>query len=134
MTDWKLLLSKIERLPDELGLPAPRIALTACQRRQGVSTVAFQLATAAAEKFDVLLVDANATRPGLANLLNVLPSPGLTEVLTKQQEVTEAIRKTQQPGLSVVPWGGATQLSSSAKESFGPRLGAMAAPLWQGTR
>ena len=59
------------------------IGLTSCSPREGVSTVAANLAITAAAMFDrpVLLVDANFLRPALRRMFRLRQGPGLADVL-----------------------------------------------------
>ena len=59
------------------------IAITSCQRREGVSSVAANLAVTLArhDSGNVLLVDADIEQPSVQRIFEVNPSPGLAEAL-----------------------------------------------------
>lgn len=83
------------------------LGVTSCYDGEGVSTVAAELAVAAACGGDrrVLLVDGNLPRPSLADRFGVAPGPGLAEVLLEQQDVEQAVQTTNVPHLSLLPAG-----------------------------
>ncbi len=88
------------RAPQSLGV-------TSCYDGEGVSTVAAQLAAAAASGGDhrVLLVDGNLVRPSLGRRFGVAAGPGLADVILGHQEITEAARPTTVANLSLLPAG-----------------------------
>jgi capsular exopolysaccharide synthesis family protein len=91
--------------PDE---PFPHvIGLTSCERGEGVSTVAANLAWVAARSqgLSVLLVDAHIAAPALAKLANLTAAKGLTDFLSSQVELSECIHKGKCPRLSYLPVG-----------------------------
>jgi Mrp family chromosome partitioning ATPase len=75
--------------------PVRTLGVTSCVEGEGVSTLAVQMAAAAAsyEGCRVLLVDANLARPSLHRMLRVSRSPGLAECLLEPT----------QPGLNLQP-------------------------------
>ncbi len=84
------------------------VGITSCRRREGVTTVAFNLAAAAAAASEqgALLVDANAERPGLHALLKVPKGEdGLLNVLAGQQEPFACTVASPIDGLSFMPCG-----------------------------
>jgi Mrp family chromosome partitioning ATPase len=85
--------------------------ITSCTSGEGASTVALQLALAAASSGNdpVLLVDANFTRPSLDRVFGVSRGPGLAEVLLAAQPASEVIRSTATANLSLLTAGTACE-------------------------
>jgi capsular exopolysaccharide synthesis family protein len=81
---------------------------------EGTSTVAEGLALTLAERgrLSVLLVDANFRSSGLDEMLDVAPSPGLTEALAGAATVDAVIATTGTPNLRLVTAGGAVDGSA----------------------
>jgi len=69
--------------PENGTTELPRIiAVTSCNRREGVSTIASSLAVTLALHGDrVLFIDANFRHPSAQQIFRVNPSPGLGELL-----------------------------------------------------
>ena len=84
-----------------------RIGLTSCRAGEGVSTVAGQLAVAAATvgHGKVLLVEGNLFSPNLHNQFSVPVSPGMAEYLLGEQSASATIQTTNIPNLSILPGG-----------------------------
>ena len=83
------------------------VGLTSCQSGEGVSTVAAQLALAAASCGDhqVLLADANFACPRVHGRFGIELGPGLADVLLGALTVGEAIRPSAVANLVVLPAG-----------------------------
>lgn len=82
------------------------LQITSPQPGDGKSTSAANLAISFAQSGRrTLLIDADLRRPKLAELFRVKRVPGLSEVLEGKLEPSDAIRKTAQDNLSVVPSG-----------------------------
>jgi Mrp family chromosome partitioning ATPase len=83
------------------------IAFTACEHGDGTTTAATCAAISLALHGgrDVVLVETNAYRPGLAALLGIAPGPGLEEVRSGEAPLETALRSTDVPGLRVLPVG-----------------------------
>lgn len=98
------------------------VVVTAAMPRAGKSTVAANLAvTLARDGHRVLLIDADLRRPTQHLLFGVEAEPGLTEVLLGRAPLSEALRRTEVPGLSLLPSGArpenaAALLSSQAMQ------------------
>ncbi|MCM2375144.1 tyrosine-protein kinase family protein [Aporhodopirellula aestuarii] len=118
MSHWHNTLLKMGWPTRDGELPLRSIALTSCSAGHGVSTVAINVAAAAAQTADVLLLDANFERPSLAQSLSLEPSPGLSDVLCEKADTSEAVRSTSLQGLSVVPFGSTPNLQESHRELF----------------
>jgi Mrp family chromosome partitioning ATPase len=89
--------------------PPRSIGVTSCARGAGVSTVAANLARAAAESLaaqQVLLVDAHARAPTLHRAWGAALSPGLSDVLAGRREWRDAVVATQDSGISLLAAGG----------------------------
>ncbi len=97
------------------------VGITSCRRREGVSTVASQLAaTAACTGVDrVLLVDANLASPSAERIFGLDPSAGLAEVLLKVNDVLSCIRASAVRNLSVLTAGGSSGESPQAYDPAG---------------
>ncbi len=97
------------------GLPTePRkIGFVSAQPGEGTTTVATCAAIGLARhmRANVLLVEANYRRPGLANYLQAPSTPGLVEVLSGNASIDSAIQKSDVPGLSILPSGFGTRVS-----------------------
>ena len=85
---------------------APRsVLVTSAVEGEGKTTVAANLAIAAARAGDrVVLVDADLRRPRVAQALDLVTSPGISNVLAGGP-LREALRRDVEPGLSVLPSG-----------------------------
>lgn len=72
------------------------LGVTSCQREEGVSTVALNLAVAAARNSSgrVLLVDANLSHPALAARFGLPAGQGLTELLAGEAQPSQVLRAT----------------------------------------
>lgn len=89
--------------------PPRTIGVTSCARGEGVTTVAANLALAAAESLagqQVLAIDANPRTPALHRLLGADdPTLGLTDVLAGRRDWREAIATTAAANVSLLPAG-----------------------------
>ena len=82
------------------------IVLTSPGPSDGKSTTAANLAISFAQQGQrTLLIDADLRRAVLDDTFDVTRSPGLTDVLVGQASLTEAVRTTEVPSLSVLPSG-----------------------------
>ena len=82
------------------------IAVTSANQSEGKSTISAALATSIAEAGQpTLLIDADLRRPSVAMMLGVDSAVGLSEVLSGQVAITDAIKGTDHPGLMVLPSG-----------------------------
>jgi len=95
-----------------------RLAFTACAHGDGATTIATCAAISLARNLreEVVLFEANGTTPGLARMLAIEPGPGLDDIQRGTVTLAAALRPTDVPGLSLVPWGG-----PSATPASGPR-------------
>jgi capsular exopolysaccharide synthesis family protein len=90
------------------GLDAPirRLQLTSASKGEGKSTTALNLATAMAiDGKRVILVDADLRRPSIHRMLDLPPSPGLSELLVGMKTLDEALQPTDVENLWVVAAG-----------------------------
>ena len=81
------------------------IGFTGCKEREGVSTVATNVAIRAASLTgNVLLVDANFARPTVARKLRIrnVSQPGMWNMLAGDAEPEDCISDTDVPGLSAL--------------------------------
>jgi protein-tyrosine kinase len=92
------------------------LGFTSCRGGEGVSTVAAQVASAAAAQNEgrVLLVEANVLRPSVAERFSIASGPGFVECLqnedkhedgTAEEMFSEAVQQVGQPGLWVLTSG-----------------------------
>jgi succinoglycan biosynthesis transport protein ExoP len=68
------------------------VMVTSANRGEGKSTVAWYLSCAAAANAQAVLVETDLRRPTLASRHGLSPAPGLSEVLTGQLELADAIQ------------------------------------------
>jgi Mrp family chromosome partitioning ATPase len=103
---YRLLLSALPAPPED-SPGGPILGLTSCDCGEGVSTVAAQLAGAAASAGlgRVLLVDANLARPAAHRFFGLGPRPGLVEVLLDGAVPADVIQASGLPSLSVLAAG-----------------------------
>ena len=87
--------------------PLGTLGLTSCFRREGVSTVAAQMAVEAAAtgRHRVLLVDANPAFPSAHRLFKVKRAPGLADCLASAREPADCVRRTGDGRLAILPAG-----------------------------
>jgi len=94
---------------------------------EGKTGVLAPLAAAIAERAtdDVLLVDANLRRPGLAEMLGIRPQYGLVDVLLGAANWRRAVRHTDMPRLSLLPGVNSALAGAMLPRhlSLGPLLG-----------
>lgn len=83
------------------------IAVTSCYSGEGTSTISCNLAMALAGNADgrVLLVDANIRKPSLHKLFDTPLSPGLTEVILKEQTNPGNVESFAGGNLDFIPCG-----------------------------
>jgi len=85
---------------------ARSIVVSGPRLRAGATTVAANLALAAAEAGrKVVLVDGNLREPAVSKLLRLKDRPGLTDVLSGDVELTDALQAGGAPGLTVLTAG-----------------------------
>ena len=91
----------------EQGLASYAVGITSCGRGEGVSTIAVNLAIAAARGGHrrALLVDANAKNAAIAKLIGIKASPGLADVLSGSSLLGDCVQSTTVEGMSVLPAG-----------------------------
>ncbi len=95
------------------------VGVTSCDRREGVSVVASNLAICASEVYagKVLLIDANPRHASVAARFGVRPSPGLADCLSGTTAANECIVSTGQSNLFVLPHGGGSHRHAVGSES-----------------
>ena len=101
------LLASVRR-PVGAERVVPRVVgLTSCGHGEGVSTVASNLATVAAQTIDgrVIIVDCNTSFPAIDRLLRVPLAPGLGDYLAGSIELRECLYQGSFEHLTVVPIG-----------------------------
>jgi polysaccharide biosynthesis transport protein len=86
--------------------PMRSVLVTSAVPGEGKSTTAAQLAIACAQiGRKVLLIDANFRRPALHEMFGEQGATGFADVLQGKRSYADAIRKSEQPGLFVMPAG-----------------------------
>ena len=114
---YRALLQQLD-WPDNGASGALRtLGITSCTGGAGVSTVAAQLAVAAASsKTDlrILLIDANLASPSLQHTFGVNLQPGLAESLSDTRQLAEAIQPSPVPNLSILAAGSLNGTSASS--------------------
>lgn len=83
------------------------LAISSATSGEGKSSVAIGIAIAAAQNFgsDVLIVETDMQRPQLANDFNLDVSPGLSEFLGLDVDVTAIVQPTRIPHVWLLPAG-----------------------------
>jgi Mrp family chromosome partitioning ATPase len=104
---YAALLRVVQAQQAELGLASYAVGITSCTRGEGVTTVATNLAIAGARGGHrrVLLVDANARHAGVATLLGMDSSAGLTDVLCGSALLGDCVRPTSIEHMCILPAG-----------------------------
>ncbi|TBL70849.1 CpsD/CapB family tyrosine-protein kinase [Paenibacillus thalictri] len=88
------------------GLDSQVILVTSAVDGEGKSTNAFLLAAACAiDNKKVLLIDADMRRPSIHELASIVNRSGLSNVLSQQCSIAEAIRETGIAGFHVITSG-----------------------------
>ncbi len=115
-----LRTSVVYATPDR---PPKTMLVTSLQQQDGKTSVSTNIAITLAQlgQGDVLLVDADMRHPDLHGILGVPQTPGLSDLLVGGVGVTEVVRPTRIPGLSVIPAGPVP--SNPAELLFSPRFG-----------
>lgn len=82
------------------------LVITSTGPGEGKSMVAANLAISLAQAGQrVVLVDADMRKPKAQDIFGISQEPGLSNVLVGQHKASEAVRKTNVPGLWVIPAG-----------------------------
>jgi capsular exopolysaccharide synthesis family protein len=82
------------------------IVFSSALQGEGTSTIAINFAkTVAATEATALLIDANLRRPALHQILNVELNWGLSDLFQGKSSVSDVIKKTKIPNLSVITCG-----------------------------
>lgn len=86
--------------------PVDSVVVTSANASEGKSTVAIMLARVIAQSGQpTVLIDADLRRPSVAGVVGVDGSIGLSELLSGQVPIEDALRATDIPGLLVLPAG-----------------------------
>ncbi len=104
---YHTLLEQLSASKDGSRAAIPTVGLTSCYSGEGVSTVASQLALAAANSSsrNVLLIDANLARPSVRRRFQLDPAPGLAEILLEDRDWQAGIQTANIPNLSLLTTG-----------------------------
>jgi len=106
----------------DAGDPPRRILVTSSHPEEGKTTVSLNLACSLAQLGGrVLLVDADMRRPNCAPQLGVRARLGLSDYLEGRAEISEVVKETPVPGLSVIAGGSSPEAAADLVHS--PRLG-----------
>ena len=101
----------LHELEAQLGSePGKSLLFTAAHPAAGTTTVLLNLAIACArgDRTRVAVVDANFSRPAVANRLGIAPAPGLRELLSRTVPLVWALQETGLPNLSALVDGQST--------------------------
>ena len=80
------------------GRPPQSLVVSSAVEEEGKTMVAANLAIVFAQDgLRVIAVDANLRRPGLATVLNMAPSPGVTDVIAKRVPLHTALQTADSP-------------------------------------
>ncbi|MGA9522819.1 MAG: CpsD/CapB family tyrosine-protein kinase [Myxococcaceae bacterium] len=117
---YRTLYYRLERLRDLR--PMRVMALTSAMPGEGKTMTAVNLALTAARATPdrrILLIDADLRRSQVASVLGFKSKPGLSELLTGECELAEAVRRFRSTQLAVIPAGATpdepTQLLASRR-------------------
>jgi Mrp family chromosome partitioning ATPase len=113
---YRALLSQV--LPEPGGETGRALLFTGLTPGAGVTTALLNLAVSAcaAERREVVVVDANLQRPALAGRVGVAAGPGLRDLLAGSAALDQAVRGTLQERLHVLT-GGSGQAGSLSAEA-----------------
>jgi capsular exopolysaccharide synthesis family protein len=100
------------------------VGVTSCNRREGVSVVAENLAVCTSELYagNVLLIDANPRHASVAKRFAIDQTIGLADCLRGEASVMDCIAETNQLGLSVLPAGNNDPSSSRVSHEHAANL------------
>jgi len=100
-TAVRTLRTRLERVSRER--PVHVLMLTSSVAGEGKTTLAALLATSLVRlDASVLLIDGDLRRPSLSRVLDLPPSPGLSEVLRGELSLEQAVKDAPVPGLKVL--------------------------------
>ncbi len=104
-SQYRVLLARLRALGFGPGGPLRTVGLTSSKSREGVTTVACNLALYAASCHDlrVLLVDANHSKPALHRIFHVPPTPGLTDLVNGDARESDCIHEMSLRPLESLP-------------------------------
>jgi len=107
-----LLMNAFERRHDGES-PYNLIMVSSSVQSEGKTFVSLNLAASLTLELDcwVLLIDGDVAKPGLSRRLSLGDAPGLIEHLDEGAELSQLIRQTDIPKLSVLPAGQRHRLS-----------------------
>lgn len=113
LREFEALLATLQSLPDTAGDQPLLVGLTSLARCTGVSTVAINLARAAANLHHrrVALIDANSCHAALHECLFTPVAPGLNDYLAGETELTHCLHETSFERLMLMPIGTSSQRS-----------------------
>jgi|GEM_PF-4729609 len=98
------------------------IAVVSARNTEGRSEIAANLAASLSMgSHQVILIDANLRRPNVHKLMNLVETPGLTDVLLGYKKLRDVIQTSSIEGLSVIPAGTHSQSTTEllSSEAFG---------------
>ncbi|QSR88596.1 polysaccharide biosynthesis tyrosine autokinase [Methylacidiphilum caldifontis] len=81
------------------------ITITSTLESEGKSGTTVNLATVLGQQGTVLIIDADLRRPAMHKTLGLRPRPGLSEILTGQAQVEEAVQSTSLPNVWAIVGG-----------------------------
>jgi Mrp family chromosome partitioning ATPase len=115
------ILHGLQSVKLESGDPPRTVGVTSCYAGEGVTTVAYHLAlAAAADGKRVLLADVDFADPSLEQFIKASPGPGLAEVLSDERPIAETVRRFPDRGVTVLTAG---QVDMARQAAYARRMG-----------
>ena len=109
----QVLLSRLVAMGFRPGGELQAIGLTSCNPREGVTTLAGNLALTVARQTmaSTLIVDANVTHPGVHRLFGVSASPGYSDVICGKVAPEECVQEGSDGRPSIVAAGSNSRIN-----------------------
>ena len=117
---YQSLWRDVERLARAVAPSLRMLGITSSRRGEGASTIAVQLAAAAARDGDrrVLLVDSDFARPSVQRVFGLPLEPGWADVLREGEACEAYVRATPRADLFVLPAGALNDKPSRAFDAL----------------
>jgi len=117
---YAVLARQLQDSSDSSDCKTATIGLTSSRPREGVSTVAANLAISAAMSQDcpVLLADANMSRPSVAREFSIASGPGTSDILSGRAEMDECVLPLPSNNLFVLPAGSTVEHTQATHDAL----------------